>query len=98
MTIRHTVVFTLVHPAGSPEEAAFLDAATTTLSAIGPVRDFTVNRQISPKSDLRWQFAMDFADEDDYAAYNDDPAHVEFVATRWATEVDAFQEYDFTGR
>ncbi|GAA1935955.1 Dabb family protein [Microbacterium aoyamense] len=98
MTIRHTVVFTLVHPAGSPEEAAFLDTATETLSAIGPVRDFTVSRQVSAKSDLQWQFAMVFADEADYAAYNDDPAHVAFVANRWVPEVDAFQEYDFTPR
>ena len=96
MSIEHTVVFRLAHPAGSPAESDFLTAARSALTEIPGVEDFTVNRQVSPKSDLAWQFSMRFADQAAYDAYNAHPAHVEFVATRWQTEVVAFQEYDFT--
>jgi hypothetical protein len=96
MTIEHTVVFRLTHPAGSPAESDFLATARSALAAIPGVVDFTVKRQVSPKSDLGWQFAMRFADQAAYDAYNVHPAHVEFVATRWQTEVADFQEYDFT--
>lgn len=96
MPIEHTVVFRLSHPVGSPAESDFLTAARTALTAIPGVQDFTIRRQVSPKSDLAWQFSMRFADQDAYDAYNAHPAHVEFVATRWQTEVAAFQEYDFT--
>ncbi len=93
--IQHTVVFRLVHPAGSAGEAEFLSVARATLPAIPGVADFVVNRQVSAKSDLAWQFSMTFADAAAYAAYNDHPAHTGFVATRWEREVEAFQEYDF---
>lgn len=96
MAIQHTVVFSLVHAPGSAEERAFLDAGRTTLPAIPGVEDFTVSRQVSPKSDLDWQFSMVFADRAAYDAYNAHPAHTAFVAERWAHEVAAFQEYDFT--
>lgn len=94
-SIQHTVVFRLTHRGGSAAEREFLDSARETLAAIPGVADFTINRQVSPKSDLIWQFSMVFADEMTYAGYNDHPAHVAFVATRWAREVEAFQEYDF---
>lgn len=93
--IQHTVVFRLVHPAGSAEEADFLDTAQRTLTAIPGVTEFAVNRQVSAKSDLTHQFTMVFADQGAYDAYNGHPAHVEFVARRWVPEVAAFQEYDF---
>ena len=93
--IQHTVVFRLVHPAGSAAEQEFLDTARSTLPAIPGVEDFTVSRQVSAKSDLAWRFSMVFEDEAAYAAYDSHPAHTDFVATRWAHEVAAFQEYDF---
>ena len=93
--IQHTVVFRLVHAGGSPAEAEFLDTARATLPAIPGVTDFVVNRQVSAKSDLAWQFSMVFADAEAYAAYDGHPAHRTFVATRWASEVAEFQEYDF---
>jgi hypothetical protein len=96
MSIEHTVVFRLAHPAGSPAESDFLTAARSALTEIPGVKDFTVRRQVSPKSDLAWQFSMLFADQSAYDAYNVHPLHVEFVTTRWQTEVVAFQEYDFT--
>lgn len=96
MPIRHTVVFRLRHPQGSAEELAFLDAARAVLPSIPVVRDFTIERQVSPKSDLALAFSMVFDDESAYTSYNDHPSHVEFVRSRWATEVEAFQEYDYT--
>ena len=98
MTIQHTVVFRLSHAPGSPEEAGFLDAARATLTGIPGVTDFIVNRQVSAKSDLDWQFSMAFADQAAYDRYNTHPDHVGFVADRWVPEVVAFQEYDFTLR
>ena len=98
MPIQHTVVFRLVHEPGSAGEAEFLDTAQATLTAIAGVTDFRINRQVSPKSELGWQFSMIFADQATYDAYNADPAHVAFVGTRWQAEVDTFQEYDFVAR
>ena len=98
MTIQHTVVFCLVHEPGSPAEAEFLDAARATLTAIAGVAEFSINQQVSPKSELDWQFSMVFADQAAYDAYNADLAHVAFVETRWQVDVDAFQEYDFVDR
>ncbi|WP_243076428.1 Dabb family protein [Microbacterium sp. SS28] len=96
MTIQHTVVFRLVHAAGSAQEAEFLRAAVDALTTIPQVDDFAIRRQVSAKSDADWQFSMSFADEADYRAYDEHPQHREFVATRWQTEVADFQEYDFT--
>jgi hypothetical protein len=95
MPIRHTVVFRLPYEAGSEEERAFLETGRTTLSSIPGVQEFTIERQVSPKSDLTLAFSMRFDDEAAYAAYDAHPAHVDFVRTRWETEVEAFQEYDY---
>ena len=96
MPVLHTVVFRLHHAAGSAAEAEFLAAARATLPAIPGVEEFVVRQQVSPKSALTHQFSMRFADQAAYDAYNGHPAHVDFVATRWAHEVAEFQEYDFT--
>lgn len=93
--IRHTVVFSLHHPAGSAEEQSFLDAALA-LASIDGVRNFEQLRQVSPKSDFAFGFSMEFADEAAYAGYNEHPDHVAFVAERWVPEVAEFQELDFT--
>lgn len=98
MAVQHTVVFHLVHPPGSPAETSFLDTARTTLTTIPGVTEFVINRQISPKSDLAWQFSMVFTDQSAYDAYNAHPAHVDFVQQHWQVEVDGFQEYDFVSR
>ncbi len=94
--IRHTVAFTLAHASGSDEERDFLTEGPRMLRAIPGVQDFVVSRQVSAKSDYAFQFAMTFADEAAYAAYDAHPDHREFVATRWAGEVVAFEELDFT--
>nr|WP_201470334.1 Dabb family protein [Microbacterium hydrocarbonoxydans] len=95
MSIQHTVVFRLVHEPGSREERDFLDTGRAVLAAIPGVEDFTVRRQVSPKSDLEHQFSMFFVDQGAYSAYNEHPSHTSFVADRWVPEVVAFQEYDF---
>ncbi|MDN5599696.1 MAG: Dabb family protein [Brachybacterium sp.] len=93
--IRHTVSFTLVHDPDSAAEQDFLTQAPALLREIDGVEDFTVSRQVSPKSDYRFQFAMTFADQATFDAYDAHPTHQEFVATRWQSEVSAFEELDF---
>lgn len=95
MSIQHTVVFRLIHPVGSPDEADFLETGRATLTGIPGVTEFAVHRQVSVKSDLTHQFTMVFADQAAYDAYNEHPDHVGFVQSRWVPEVAAFQEYDF---
>jgi hypothetical protein len=95
MAIQHTVVFKLAHDPESTETAKFLADARAALTAIPVVRDFQVNRQVSPKSGLQFQFSMVFEDEAAYTAYNEHPLHVAFVSERWVPEVAEFQEYDF---
>jgi hypothetical protein len=92
--IRHTVAFSLVHPASSPEEADFLESGRRILTGIPGVEDFAIARQVSPKSTHRFQFAMTFADQAAYDAYNAHPDHVGFVEGRWVPEVAAFDELD----
>jgi quinol monooxygenase YgiN len=91
--IRHSVVFTLAHPDGSAEEAAFLDAIAR-LEAIPGVEAFELMREVSPKNDHRFGLTMEFADPAAYNAYNEHPDHVEFVERRWDAEVTNFLEID----
>ncbi|HET9646730.1 MAG TPA: Dabb family protein [Microlunatus sp.] len=98
MAIQHTVVFRLRHEPGSAAEAEFLETARQTLTGIDGVSEFVINQQVSAKSDLDWQFSMEFADQAAYDAYNDHPDHVGFVADRWVPEVAEFQEFDFVPR
>jgi hypothetical protein len=92
--IRHTVSFTLVHPEGSPEERAFLDAARG-LGAVPGVEAFDVLAEVSPKNQFRYGISMEFADRAAYDAYNAHPQHVEFVEQRWLKEVADFLEIDY---
>jgi hypothetical protein len=92
--IRHTVVFRLKHPAGSREEAAFLDAADI-LAAIPGVGRFERLREVSPKNGFAFGLSMEFADQAAYDAYNDHPDHVAFVRDRWIPEVAEFLEIDY---
>jgi hypothetical protein len=92
--IRHTVSFTLHHPAGSPEEASFLRAAES-LSAIDGVEAFELLRQVGAKSEFRFGISMEFAGHAAYDGYNGHPDHVRFVAERWVPEVADFLELDY---
>ncbi len=92
--IRHTVVFSLKHAAGSDAERNFLDAADT-LRSIPGVQKFEKLRQISAKNDYAFGLSMEFADQAAYQSYNDHPAHAKFVSERWIPEVDRFMEIDY---
>ncbi|UJW86136.1 Dabb family protein [Devosia sp. SL43] len=92
--IRHSVIFTLKHPAGSAEEGAFLRDAKI-LAAIPGVEKFEQLRQVSRKNDYAFGFSMEFADQAAYSGYNDHPDHVAFVRDRWMPEVERFLEIDY---
>ena len=92
--IRHTVVFTLKHPAGSTQEDGFLRDALV-LADIPGVEKFEQLRQVSPKNDYAFGFSMEFADQAAYSGYNDHPVHVAFVRDRWVPEVARFLEIDY---
>ncbi len=95
--IRHTVVFTLAHPAGSEAERDFLEAAGK-LAAIPGVEAFELLAEVSPKNDYSFGISMEFADRVAYEHYNAHPAHVGFVAERWQPEVSDFLEIDYAAR
>lgn len=92
--IRHTVVFTLGHAAGSPEEERFLQAAQA-LAHIPGVEKFEQLRQVGAKNGFRFGFSMEFADQAAYDAYNVHPVHEGFVRERWQQEVTDFLEIDY---
>jgi hypothetical protein len=93
--IRHSVVFTLSHAEGSPEEADFL-ATAAGLAAIPGVEEFEILRETSPKNDYRFGISMEFAGPEAYTAYNEHPDHVRFVQERWLPEVTEFLEIDYS--
>jgi hypothetical protein len=95
--IRHQVVFSLKHAAGSPEEADFI-AAITALEAIQGVEAFQLMREVSPKNGYEYALTMEFADRAAYEAYNGHPQHVSFVDDRWDAEVTDFLEIDTVAR
>ena len=92
--IRHTVVLTPRHAAGTPEEADFL-AAAAGLAAIPGVEAFELMRETSPKNEYRFGISMEFADRAAYEGYNEHPDHVRFVQERWLREVAEFLEVDY---
>lgn len=92
--ILHTVAFATRHPAGSPAETAFLQAGAE-LARLPMVRNFRTYRQVCTKNDFAFGFAMEFASQADYDAYNRHPVHVDFVERRWKAEVVRFLELDY---
>lgn len=92
--IRHTVVFRLKHPVGSPAELAFLQAARQ-LASIPGVERFESLRQISAKHAFTFGLSMEFADDAAYQSYSAHPDHTRFVQERWLPEVADFMEIDY---
>jgi len=92
--IRHTVVFKLKHNKGSQAERDFLTSIRK-LSDIPTVKKFECLRQVSKKNTYDYGVSMEFLDEKDYQAYNNHPAHVLFVKSRWIPEVEDFMEIDY---
>jgi len=95
--IRHQVVFTLKHAAGSEQEADFFSAILA-LEAIPGVEAFELMREVSPKNAFAYALTMEFADRAAYEAYNGHPEHAGFVANRWDAEVTDFLEIDSVAR
>ena len=95
--IRHTVVFTPTHAAGSAEETDLL-AAAANLAAIPGVEAFEILRETSPMNGYRFGLSMEFADAAAYASYNEHPDHVRFVQDRWLAEIEDFLEIDYEPR
>ena len=92
--IEHTVTFRLIHPPGSAEEVAFLNAVAE-LAAIPGVQHFQIRKQTSSKNSHSFGVSMQFATRSDFRAYSEHPAHVDFVKQRWHSEVADFKEADF---
>jgi heme-degrading monooxygenase HmoA len=95
--IRHSVVFTLAHAAGSEREADFLQAVAE-LASIPGVEAFELMREVSPKNAFDHALTMEFADRAAYEAYNAHPQHAGFVESRWDEEVTDFLEVDTVAR
>lgn len=94
LTIRHTVVFKLKHPAGSAEEKTFMDAIKK-LDDIPGVENFELLKQISKKNNYDYGLSMEFANQEAYDRYNNHPDHVAFVQNIWMKEVEDFLEIDY---
>lgn len=92
--IRHTVVFKLKYPIGSPEETEFLNEAKK-LSAIPGIKNFECLRQISKKNNFDYGLSTEFDTLKIYEAYNSHPDHRKFVETYWMKYVDKFIEIDY---
>jgi hypothetical protein len=95
--IRHTVAFALGHADGSDGEASFL-AAAAELARIDGVEAFEILREVSPKNGFAFGISMEFAGQAAYTGYNEHPAHVAFVESRWIPEVSDFLEIDYAVR
>jgi hypothetical protein len=91
---RHTVAFSLVHPAGSAAEEDFL-AAVAGLAEIPGVERFEQLRQVRPDKGFTFGFSMEFADRAAYEAYDRHPAHAAFAQERFAPAVADFLELDY---
>ncbi len=92
--IRHTVVFRLKHPKGSPGERKFLEDATV-LASISTVKKFERLKQVSAKNSFNFGFSMEFDDQAAYATYNNHPVHVAYVRDQWIPNVAEFMEIDY---
>jgi hypothetical protein len=92
----HSVIFSLKHEQGSEEERRFLEDGQRILTSIPTVTNFQVYKQVSAKNEYNHGFAMEFASQADYDAYNEHPLHVQFVNERWKAEVEKFLEIDYT--
>jgi len=92
--IRHTVIFKLKYPKGSPEESKFLNAAAK-LSSIPGVYNFESLRQTSRKNDYDFGLSMEFRTLKSYEEYNQHPDHTKFVETYWVKYVEKFLEIDY---
>jgi hypothetical protein len=93
--IQHMVIFNLSHQKDSAEVQKFIQDGTRILTGIPVVKNFQAFNQVSKKNKYQYGFSMVFANQADYATYNNHPDHVAFVQNRWLKEVSDFLEIDF---
>ncbi len=82
------------YPKGSPEELTFLKA-TEHLANIPGVTAFEQLQQVSKKNNFDYGLSMEFADQQAYDAYNNHPAHTDFINQFWIPGVEDFLEIDY---
>jgi hypothetical protein len=92
--IRHTVVFTLKHAAGSAEEGA-LPARCQGAGRHSGRRKVRAIAPGQPQERLRLRLLDGIRRQAAYSGYNDHPDHVAFVRDRWIPEVARFLEIDY---
>jgi len=92
--IHHSVFFKLKHSKGSQLEQEFLEAAKR-LAAIPGVEKFECLKQISKKNKFEFGLSMEFANQQLYDTYNNNPDHVAFIQNRWLKEVEDYLEIDY---
>ncbi|WP_346864092.1 Dabb family protein [uncultured Draconibacterium sp.] len=93
--IQHMVIFNLSHQKDSVGAQRFIQDGTRMLTGIPVVKNFQAFNQVSKKNKYQYGFSMVFANQADYATYNNHPDHVAFVQNRWFKEVSDFLEIDF---
>ena len=93
--VQHMVIFNLSYPKESAEAQKFIQDGTRILTGIPVVNNFQAFNQVSKKNKYQYGFSMVFANQADYATYNNHPDHVAFVQNRWLKEVSDFLEIDF---
>ncbi|MHA6482632.1 Dabb family protein [Paenibacillus sp. strain BS8-2] len=93
--ILHSVIFSLKHEKGSEAERRFLEDGERILTSIPVVKQFKVYKQVSAKNEYDFGFAMEFANQQEYDAYNHHELHSAFVSERWEKEVEKFLEIDY---
>ena len=93
--IQHMVIFNLSYPIDSAEAQKFIQDGARILTGIPVVKNFQAFNQVSKKNKYQYGFSMVFANQADYATYNNHPDHVAFVQNRWLKEVSDFLEFDF---
>ena len=91
----HSVFFQFKEGTTEQESSQFL-AAAKQLSHIPGVLHFICLRQTSTKNNFTHGLAMQFAQEEDYAAYTIHSAHQQFITDIWIPRVADFLEIDYT--
>jgi heme-degrading monooxygenase HmoA len=92
--IRHTVIFTTKHAAGSAAERQFVEDALV-LAKIPGVKNFERLKQVHAKNPHRFGFSMEFDNQAAYDGYSNHPEHTRFVNEKWIPNVADFLEIDY---
>jgi len=92
--MKHSVIFRLKYPKGSAEEKSFFEASAK-LAALPGVKNFEMLKQVNKKNKYDYGISMEFADNELFEAYNNHPAHQQFIKDYWLRVVEEFLEIDY---